>query len=105
MQAFILGVVIEKAIRNAGLNLRSIRLYKYLQIFAYANAIDVIGQIQSTMKEAFIRTVNVVRKRNLQITKTKCMISCSIEHKYYASQVIIGPCKFQFAQKWLKNFL
>jgi hypothetical protein len=47
------NIALEKVTRDAEINRRG-SIYKSVQIYAYADDIDIVGRSQAAMKEAFV---------------------------------------------------
>jgi hypothetical protein len=93
------NVALEKVIRDVKINTRGNIFYKSVQIFACADDIDIVGQSQAAMKEAFISLEKVAKEMNLHVNqeKTKYMPVTKKDYAHIPSHIEIGPYQFETA--------
>jgi hypothetical protein len=70
---------LEKVIRDVAVNIRGTIFYKFVQILAYADDIDIIGRTQSAMIEVFT-----------SLEKTKYMPVTMKSHSNYPHHLEVG---------------
>jgi hypothetical protein len=91
------NIALEKVIRDAAVNKRGTIFYKYFQILAYADDIDIIGRTRAAMIEAFTSLEKGAEGMNLFINQeeTKYMPVTKKSHASYPHYLEVGPYKFQ----------
>jgi hypothetical protein len=57
----VVNIALERVIQDAKINTRGSIFYKSVQIFAYVDDIDIVGQSQAAMREAFISLEKAAR--------------------------------------------
>jgi hypothetical protein len=68
---FIINLVLEKAIRDSGIQRTDTVFYKSVQLLAYADDTDIIARTPIALKEAFLTLERAARKMGLQINEQK----------------------------------
>jgi sorting nexin-29 len=61
-------------IRDSGIERRGIIYYKSVQVFAYADDLDITGRSERGVKEAFIKLNNEAQQMGLNINTGKKQI-------------------------------
>ncbi|XP_071037725.1 uncharacterized protein [Parasteatoda tepidariorum] len=88
-------LALEKIIRDSGINTRGHIFHKSVQIFAFADGIDIIARTQSDLKQAFLSMQKDAEKMHLTINqeKTKYMQCTKITDS--TTHLQIGEYKFE----------
>jgi len=71
LACLVFNIALEKVIRDAAVNIRGTIFYKYIQILAYADDIDITGRTQSAMIEAFHSLEKAAKNMNLFINQER----------------------------------
>ncbi|XP_071039850.1 uncharacterized protein [Parasteatoda tepidariorum] len=65
------NLALEKIIRDSGINTRGHIFHKSVQVFAFADDIDIIARTQSDLKQAFLSMEKEAEKMHLTINQEK----------------------------------
>jgi hypothetical protein len=76
------SLALEKVIRQSGINTRGIVFYKSIQILAYADDIDVMGQNEKPSREAYIALKHAAEQMGLKINITKNEVHVRLSRFY-----------------------
>jgi hypothetical protein len=58
-------------VRKAGIQINGTIFYKWVQLLAYADDINIIARSRKTLKEAFLSLERAARETGLRINKKK----------------------------------
>jgi 4-hydroxy-L-threonine phosphate dehydrogenase PdxA len=91
------NIALEKVIRYAKINTRGGIFCKSVQIFAYADDIDIVGRSQVAVKEVFISLEKAAKKMGLQVNKGKAkyMPVTKKDYAHISSHIEIGSYQFE----------
>ena len=106
LSCLLFNLVLEKIVRDAGIQLRGNIYYKSVQLLAYADDVDIIGRTEADIKKTFIALNEAAVKMGLQVNeeKTKYMICNENKKKIQGrtdQQLKIGENRFEKVQSFV----
>jgi len=81
MACFLFNLVLEKTVRNAGIQTSGTIFYKSVQLLAYADDMDIIAISRTTLKEAFLSLERAAGEIGLRINEKKTKYLTTRESK------------------------
>ena len=95
MACLLFNLALHKVIKDSGINTRGTIFNKSVQIFAFADDIDIIAQTPNALKEAFASLETEANKMNLKINQEKTKYMPCTKTEFRESYFEIGPYKFE----------
>jgi sorting nexin-29 len=95
LACMLFNITLEKAIREAGIEKKGTIYHKSIQMLAYADEINIIGQTTTAVKETFLKLEKAAQEIGLRVneSKTKYMeITCKPNKMQY---LIVDNYKFE----------
>jgi len=75
------NLALEKAVRNAGIQMSGTVFYKSVQLLAYADDTDLIARSRTALKETFLSLERAAGEMGLRINEKKTKYSTTRESK------------------------
>jgi hypothetical protein len=92
------NTALEKTVRDAGIEKRGTIYHKSIQVLAYVDDIDIIGQTTGAVKDTFLKLEKAAQEIGLMAneSKTKYMeITCKLNNMHHMQYLIVDNYKFE----------